>query len=116
MCYITYKVILHYPVILHINNRKKLSYLYYFLISIGKSKNYRDIDSIELEVLKRFSFIIPGMVFSFLHFQECNWYMIPSSVRKIGDGEKNGIALLEEGSGMPIDYGDNEFMSYLPDI
>lgn len=42
--------------------------------------------------------------------------MISSSVRKIGDGEKNGIALLEEGSGMLIDCGDNEFMSYLPDI
>lgn len=44
----------------------------------------RYTDSIGLEGLKCFSFIIPGTVFSFLHFQECNWNMIPSSVGIIG--------------------------------
>lgn len=51
MCYIPCKVILQYPVILLINSRKGFSYLYYFLISIGESKNWGDIGNIKLEVL-----------------------------------------------------------------
>lgn len=55
-------------------------------------------------MLKHFSFIILGPVFVFTS-RLC---------KENRDGEKNGIALLEEGSGMPVDT-DNELMSDLQD-